>query len=293
MSENPVALREEITETKVVEYLDSAGITSTLLENEKKMFVNIAREFGLNPFKREIYIVAYGEGEKRKCSIITGYEVYLKRAERTGKLDGWNIKYEGIGENMKAIITIYRKDMKYPFSHEVYYSECVQYNQYGKPNAVWAKMPRFMTKKVAIGQAFRLCFPDDLGGMPYEEEEMPHEELKDATEKTPIFLPHDDATPQNDNEVVQYEGGKEEIGREIEEILETKDGDDFRYFRDLEAKQERDKFAAGDLQAAEKQLERLKGYLETRKAKRKPIDKGNTSKDKGSQNYDSTDDIPF
>jgi hypothetical protein len=33
-----------------------------------------------------------------------------------------------------------------------------------------------MTKKVAIGQAFRLCFPDEFGGMPYEESEMPLEE---------------------------------------------------------------------------------------------------------------------
>jgi hypothetical protein len=30
-------------------------------------------------------------------------------------------------------------------------------------------MPRFMLKKVAIGQAFRLAFPEELGGMPYME----------------------------------------------------------------------------------------------------------------------------
>lgn len=29
-----------------------------------------------------------------------------------------------------------------------------------------------MTKKVAIAQAFRLAFPDELGGMPYTQEEM-------------------------------------------------------------------------------------------------------------------------
>jgi phage recombination protein Bet len=170
------AVCEEITEQRIIEYLDSAGITSKLLENEKKMFINIAREFQLNPFKRELHITAYGQGDNRKCSIITGYEVYIKRAERTGKLDGWEANTEGEGKNMKAVVKIYRKDQKYPFVHEAYYIECCQYNKDGYPNAVWAKQPRFMTKKVAIGQAFRLCFPDEFGGMPYEESEMPPEE---------------------------------------------------------------------------------------------------------------------
>jgi len=183
MSENAVMVREEITKAKVMEYLDAAGITNTLLDNEKQMFFNMAREHGLNPFKREIHITAYGQGDRRKCSIITGYEVYIKRAERTGKLDGWKVWTEGEGKALKAIVEIYRKDQKHPFSHEVYYSECVQLTKDGYPNSVWAKQPRFMTKKVAIGQSFRLCFPDDLGGMPYEESELPQEEPRNVTER--------------------------------------------------------------------------------------------------------------
>ena len=126
MSENALAVREEISKEIITEYLDSMGYTKELLNNEKQMFFNIAREFGLNPFKREIYITAYGQGENRKCSIITGYEVYLKRAERTGKLNGWKAWTEGEGKALKAIVEIFRKDQKYPFSHEVYYTECVQ-----------------------------------------------------------------------------------------------------------------------------------------------------------------------
>jgi len=181
--DNAVALRDEITEAKIIEYLDASGKTKDLLASEKKMFLNIAREFGLNPFKREIHITAYDTGDYRQCSIITGYEVYIKRAERTGKLDGWEIKTEGEGKELRAIVKIFRKDMTYPFVHEVYYIECVQLNKQGNPNAVWAKQPRFMTKKVAIGQAFRLCFSDDLGGMPYEESEMPQEEPRNVTEE--------------------------------------------------------------------------------------------------------------
>ena len=175
----------EITEAKIIEYLDATGKTKSLLDSEKKLYIGMAKEFSLNPFKREIHITAYGEGQNRQCSIVVGYEVYIKRAERTGKLDGWEIKTEGEGNNLKAIVKIYRKDMKYPFMHEVYYNECVQTKKDGSVNSIWAKQPRFMTKKVAIGQAFRLCFSDDLGGMPYEEAEMPQEEMKNVTEPEP------------------------------------------------------------------------------------------------------------
>ena len=206
--ENAVTVREEITESKVIEYMDSAGITDKLMPSEKKMFFNIAREFGLNPFKRELHITAYGQGDNRKCSIVTGYEVYIKRAERTGKLNGWKVWVEGNPPNATAKIQIYRKDWDKPFEHEVYYSECVQYNREGKPNAIWAKMGRFMLKKVCIGQAFRLCFADEMGGMPYEEAEMPQYDMKNVTEKNG-FYPTGDVNPNTgeameDNEPLDY-----------------------------------------------------------------------------------------
>jgi len=216
MEENKsVVLHDSVSEAKIIEFLDNTGITSLLLDNEKKMFVNIAKEFGLNPFKREIHITAYGKGELRKCSIITGYEVYIKRAERTEKLDGWKAWTEGEGKNLKAIVEIYRKDRKYPFTHEVFYSECVQCNKEGNPNAVWAKQPRFMTKKVAIGQAFRLCFSDELGGMPYEEAELPREEnLKNVTE--PENIPEE---KYPDNEPPEDEEKKKQLKKEAWELI--------------------------------------------------------------------------
>ncbi|MFP3041855.1 recombinase RecT [Treponema primitia] len=179
-----IAIRgEEITEEKIIEYLDATGTTKSLLPTEKKMFINIAREFGLNPFKREIYISVYGSGDSRQCAIITGYEVFIKRAERTGALDGWKAWTEGEGPSgLKAIVEIHRKDRKVPFVHEVWYSEVVQTTKDGSPNRFWKKQPRFMTKKVAIGQAFRLCFSDELGGIPYLEGEEEEAEPRDVTE---------------------------------------------------------------------------------------------------------------
>lgn len=186
---------EVITEKKIVSYLDTFNLSSSLTVEEKKQFIQISVAYNLNPFKREVYCIPYminqknpstGKWEKvRKLSIITGYEVYIKRAERLGVLDGWNIKIEKADSDIKAIITIYRKDWKEPFVHDVLLSE------YKEEKKMWKEKPVTMIKKVAIAQGFRMCFPDELGGMPYTSDEMPDnmvqerkvEEVKGAPER--------------------------------------------------------------------------------------------------------------
>lgn len=162
---------QQITMDLLKTFVVGKGLT----DKETADFINIAVAYQLNPFKREIHVVAYGQGENRKCTIITGYETYLKRAERTGKLDGWRVDCAGGGAELKAVLTIYRKDWREPFMHEVFYEEAVQkksINGKWTPTAIWAKMPRFMLKKVAIAQGFRLCFADEMGGLPYMPEEV-------------------------------------------------------------------------------------------------------------------------
>ena len=168
--------QEALTAKKLTDYLNIAGVATKLSEKERMNFIEIAQAYCLNPFKREIYCVSYGYGDSKTTSIITGYEVYIKRAERTGKLDGWDLTIEGKMPDLKAIVTIYRNDWSRPFKHEVYFEEVVQRKKDGSINAMWSKMPKFMLRKVAIAQGFRLCFPDELGGMPYTADELPQEE---------------------------------------------------------------------------------------------------------------------
>lgn len=169
---------ELVNEKVLIEYLDVMGISPKLEEKEKIQFLNIAKTFGLNPFKREIFCTVYGSGEYKQLSIITGYEVYIKRAERSGQLDGWNATTSGsvATNDLKATVTIFRKDRQHPFVWEVFYDECVQRKKDGTVTQFWQKA-NFMTKKVCISQAFRLCFSDELGGMPYTSDEMPQQEV--------------------------------------------------------------------------------------------------------------------
>lgn len=155
---------------KATEYLTAMGLQ--LPEKHKKMFIELSQAYGLNPFKREIYAVGYGD----KFNVITGYEVYLKRAERTGLLDGYETNWEedANGNIKSCTCAVYRKDRQHPTKQKVYFSE------YNLGTAIWKSKPHTMIEKVAIAQAFRRAFPDELGGMPYTAEEMSEQSIVDA-----------------------------------------------------------------------------------------------------------------
>lgn len=164
-----------------IDFLKGMGMNN-IPQKYANQFVEICKAYGLNPFKRECYAVGYGDN----WNIITGYEVYIKRAERTGKLDGWDCVVEGQGQDMVAKLTIYRKDWSHPFHHFVVYNEAVQRKKDGTVNPMWTKMGSFMLRKVCIAQGFRLCFPDELGGMPYTSDELPEIERNITDEATVV-----------------------------------------------------------------------------------------------------------
>ena len=165
---------QKVSEMQLGQYLTAMGLANKLTEKETTQFIQIAKAYNLNPFKREIYGVKYGDN----FSIIVGYESYIKRAERSGQLDGYNVITQGEGQSLKAICTIYRKDWTKPFIHEVYFVE------YAQSNNFWKTKPITMIKKVCIAQAFRMCFSEEIGGMPYTAEEIIENEVPyiDVTE---------------------------------------------------------------------------------------------------------------
>jgi len=167
-------LSTQVDDAQLIGFLDNLGLTSKLTQQEKNTYLGIAKAFGLNPFKREIHVSKYGD----TMSVITGYEVYIKRAERSGMLDGWNVTTTGsvATGDLKAILTIFRKDRSHPFIWEALYEECVQKTNQGVVTKFWQKAS-MMTKKVAISQGFRLCFSDELGGMPYTSDEIETHEV--------------------------------------------------------------------------------------------------------------------
>lgn len=177
-------------DTVLEEYLRGIDGIDQVPEADKARFLATARACDLNPILREVYAIVQGARDKRRLVVVTGYEVYLKRADRTGALRGWKAWTEGSFElvertkkmsgptgqwekraacpqgDLRAIIEIHRADWTQAFRHEVFLDE------YAQENEMWAAKPRTMLKKVAIAQGFRLAFPEQLAGMPYTSDEL-------------------------------------------------------------------------------------------------------------------------
>jgi phage recombination protein Bet len=167
--------RDEITEQMIHEYVKISGLGNNLSNDEVKQFTRFCTSYQLDPFRGEVYCSVYGSGDYRNLSIIVSFLTYVKRAELSGRLDGWSAEIEGTGEDTEAVVTIWRKDWSHEFQHRVHWKEAVQRKKDGSLTHFWKKMPRYLLKKTAIAQAFRLAFPAELAGMGFDEAELPEE----------------------------------------------------------------------------------------------------------------------
>jgi len=165
---------QNIGEKQVLEAMDMLGITSRLTDREKKLFLALAVRNQLDPLKREIHAmerkqnVTDENGNDKWIKVmvpVTGYEVFIDRAEATGRLAWWDCETVPEGEDLKCTVRIQRKDWPKPFVWTCWLSEV-------KGNGpVWLKEKDQMLRKVTISRGFRLCFRQILRDMPYSAEE--------------------------------------------------------------------------------------------------------------------------
>ena len=178
VGDNEVKLTPKI----VVEYL-TGGNNITL--PEFKMFSELCKARGLNPFLKEAYIIKYGNSP---AQIVVGKDAILKRAILHPDFDG---REQGViiltkdGETVERKGTfylatdtlvggwakIYRKNWKYPVYVTVSFNEVAQTKRDGNLNQQWATKGATMVEKVALVRAAREAFVDDIGGM-YDADEM-------------------------------------------------------------------------------------------------------------------------
>lgn len=155
-----------ITEKLLNDYLTT--ITDKLNPSQRMQFIAVAQAFNLNPFKREIYATTYRNKDGgTTMSIVTGYEVYLKRAEMNPNYDGFETEFKVVDKQINCTCKVYRKDRRMPIT------SCVWMSEYNFGKSLWATKPKTMLEKVAIATAFRRAFPTDFGGMPYTTDELP------------------------------------------------------------------------------------------------------------------------
>jgi hypothetical protein len=154
---------------------------------EIKKAVSIAKHLGLDPTKKECHFIPY----KGSLQVVVSYTEYIKRAEKSGKLNGWDVVVGKDDIDVFAEVVIYRKDWQFPLKWRVYLSEAKKETQN------WKTMSLFMLKKTAISQAFRLAFPEETSLLPLEEAEITSEP---AVEEPVI----EETTEEVEDEEIRY-----------------------------------------------------------------------------------------
>jgi phage recombination protein Bet len=127
------------------------------------MFLNVAREYKLNPFIREIYAFPKDGG----VVPIVPIDGWISLVQRQKNYDGHWFEYEWQdgkpgGAMLSAKCIIKRKDTSHATEHTEYMVECV------KDTGVWKKWPRRMLTHKAFIQCARYAF--GLSGI-YDEDE--------------------------------------------------------------------------------------------------------------------------
>jgi len=153
----------ELSPQIVRQYLVSGQ--GNVSDQEVMMFLNLCKFQRLNPFLREAYLIKYGNSP---ATIVTGKEAFTKRATRNQHYRGHKVGASPDG--LVAWAEVYRDDYDIPIRVEVDYDEYVGRKGDGSITAMWKNKPKTMLKKVALVQALREAFPDDFGGMYFEEE---------------------------------------------------------------------------------------------------------------------------
>ena len=207
--------QNQITSKLLSDYF--ATLTDKLTDVQRNQFAAVAQAFGLNPFKREIYATTYRNKDGQTVmSIVTGYEVYLKRAEMNPNYNGFETNFQVVNGEMGCTCKVYRKDRTMPVTSTVWMSE------YSTGRSLWASKPRMMLEKVAIATAFRRAFPCDFGGMPYTTDELPeHMTGADKLEQQGYTEVSQDAQPQT---TAKPKAAKNEIDEETKQFMDGMKG---------------------------------------------------------------------
>ncbi len=138
---------------------------SGLTQNEVKEFAMLCLTHKLNPLKGEIYAIKYGN---KPLQVISNYYVYLKRADATGLLDYYNVE---IDTNENGIPTIGRFVGKRKDQSKELVMTFV-FKEWNQGQSTWVSKPHFMFDKCIVANGMRRLFPNELGNMPYVNEEL-------------------------------------------------------------------------------------------------------------------------
>ena len=195
----------QISKNMIKAYLVNGN--GAVTDQEVTMFLSLCKFQHLNPFLREAYLIKYGNNP---ATVVVGKDVLLKRAMRSEKFGGMTAgvivvdeggditEREGtfvmpdenlVGGWAKVIIKGY----------DVPFYASVSMKEYSTGKSNWLTKPATMIRKVALAQALREAFPEEMSAL-YEQEEI--REVSDYNlDTTPVPMPSE--TPVEASEPIK------------------------------------------------------------------------------------------
>ena len=188
----------KLTPQIVRQYLVN-GNADKVTSQEIAYFLHLCKAQKLNPFVKEAYLVKYGNSN---AQTIISKDAFLKRAELNEFYDGFEsgvIVYNGQDviyrkgafylkgkeELVGAWCDVYKKNISHAFRTEVNFDEYVGRKSDGSITTMWANKPATMIRKVAVAQALRDAFPNNMSQL-YISEEMNVDES--TIDKEPVII---------------------------------------------------------------------------------------------------------
>ena len=174
---------------------------------ECKIFLETCKQYHLNPFTKEAYLIHYDNKNADTAStIVLGKNCYLQMAERHPNYDGFeagvivltadgqllnregSIVYDGDGGEtlLGGWAKVYRKDRT-----RVSYEE-VKLSEYDTGKSLWSGKKATMIRKVALVHALREAFPSTFGAL-YDESEVrvdAESTAREVPEELPVLDPY-------------------------------------------------------------------------------------------------------
>ena len=206
----------KLSKSLIKNYLVS-GNKDAVTDQEVTMFLSMCKFQHLNPFLREAYLIKYGSNNP--ATMVVGKDVLLKRAMRSDKFDGLSagvivINNDGKLEEREGTFVLDNetlvggwarvniKGYSVPIYASVSLKEYMGRKSDGSPNGQWSNKPATMIRKVALAQALREAFPEEMSAL-YEQEEI--KELSDVQlDTTPVPMPTEN-TVETPVQVVEAE----------------------------------------------------------------------------------------
>lgn len=196
-----------ISPSMIKKYLVAGN--GAVTDQEVTMFLSLCKFQHLNPFIREAYLIKYGNSGP--ATMVVGKEVLLKRAMRSGKfkgLQGGIIVLNNKGELAEREGTFILDSEKlvggwakvYIVGYETPFYSSVSMKEYSTGKSNWTSKPATMIRKVAVAQALREAFPEEMSGL-YDQTEIAEVSDKEL-DTTPVEVPTIASEPIKVNEPV-------------------------------------------------------------------------------------------